>query len=245
METEAPKIILCVPGMWKDHAEIVRAVAEKSGGLLLIGSILQETSTKLRFVVDIAEHDPMLARAFSIAGRGTMDQADFEAIHQHRHAVYVVGDGGSPEQARAMMRAAAGLLKAGGLGVKVESAGVAHSAATWDALLEADEPAALYHAFVTMVGAENVYYSCGMHNIGSPDVYAPRSIPADEAAQVMEGFLLYLLYDKPALADGHTFSLAADAPRYRLQHTECTMFPPDDSFHNPYGIWLLHPVAAG
>lgn len=245
MQTDAPKIILCVPGMWPDRQAVVQALAEKSGGFILVGSILQETATKTRFVVDIAEHDPALARAFAIAGRGTMGDSDVEPIRRHKLAVYLVGDGGSPEGARAMMRAAAGLLNAGGLGVKVESAGVAHNPANWAALLGSDEPAALYHAFVTMVGAEHVYYSCGMHNIGYPDVYAPRSLPSEQAARLMEAFLLYLLYDNPELANGHTFSLEAGSPRYRLQHTLCTMFPQEDSFYNPFGIWLLHPVSGG
>ena len=46
--------------------------------------------------------------------------------------------------------------------------------------------------------------------------------------------------ERPELADGHTFSLSAESTLFRLQDSPCTMFPPDDLFHNPYGMWMLH-----
>lgn len=239
MDDAAPKIILGVPGMWKDRTEIVQSVAGKSDGFLMLGPLIQDTAANEHFPIEIDDHDPALGRAFSIAGRRTMTPEDISAIERHTFTLYVVGDGGSQERARTMMRVASGLLKAGGLGVKVESAGVAHNANNWNALLASPEPAALYHAFVTLAGADDAYYSCGMHNLGLPDVNAPRSLTPEEAAELMEGFLGYLLYESPDLASGHTFSLDASGPLFTLHLGPCSMFPEGDSFHNPYGVWNL------
>jgi hypothetical protein len=242
MDQPAPSVVISVPGMWENREEIIAAVVSESNGLLMIGPLLRELETGDTYMVRIAEHDPALARAFAIAGRRSMSPEEIAAIERHTFTLFVIGDGASPERARAMMRVIAGLLRAGGLGVKVETAGVAHNISGWNELTEAPEPAALYHAFVTMVSAEEVYYSCGMHNLGLPDVNVPRGMPADEAANLMQRFLLYILYENPDLSSGDTFSLAPDAPYFRLERVPCAMFPPDDSFHNPYGIWMLSPL---
>jgi hypothetical protein len=240
MEAISPKIIVGVPGTWQTRQEIVQSIAASSGGLLYAGDVLQDTATNEHFTLEIAGHDPALAKAFSIAGRRTMSRDEIKAIGSHTFTLYLSGKGGSTDRARTIMRVASGLLKAGGMAVKVESAGVAHNPGNWNALLESPELSALYHAFVTLVAGENVYYSCGMHNLGLPDATAPRSLPPGEAARLMEGFLLYTLYERPELSDGHTFSLSAESTLFRLQDNPCTMFAPDDPFHNPYGMWMLH-----
>jgi hypothetical protein len=240
MDQPAPSVVVSIPGMWDSREAIVRAVIEHSDGLVMLGPMLREQATGDVYMVRVAEHDPALARAFAIAGRRNMTPEEIAAIERHSFTLFVIADGASPERARALMRVVSGLMKAGGLGVKIETAGVAHNVGGWNELVESPEPAALYHAFVTMVSAEDVYYSCGMHNLGLPDVNVPRSLDPDSAARLMQGFLLYLLYESPDLSSGETFSLDAESPHFRLERIPCTMFPEDDSFHNPYGIWMLH-----
>jgi hypothetical protein len=240
MQDITPKIRVGVPGRWRSREDIARAVNATSASFRLAGAILEETATHDQFAVEVAKRDPALAYAFSIAGKRSMSGDEIKAIESHTFGVYISGDGGSTGRARKMMQAVTGLLKSGGMAVKVETAGVAHNASNWLALTESAELSALYHAFVTLVAGENVYYSCGMHNLGLPDATAPRGLPPGEAARLLESFLLYTLYERPKLYDGHTFSLDADSTLFRMQDNPCTMFAPDNPLHNPYGMWMLH-----
>src|SRR5438105_3741668 len=101
-----------------------------------------------------------------------VSREDIAAIAAHSFTLYIVGEGGSTGRARAVMHAAAGLLRAGGIAVKVESAGVAHNATDWLALATDASDFAMYRAYVTFIGQGDgkTYYSCGTHNLGYPDV---------------------------------------------------------------------------
>jgi hypothetical protein len=124
--------------------------------------------------------------------------------------------------ARQMLGVGVALLDAGGMAVKVESSGIAHSGARWRELATSDDPFDHYTAFVTLIGRADCFYSCGMHSFGLPDSAVPRDIDIQEAAQLLNVFNRYLLVQSPALVDGHTFSVAADAPCFRLRKTDAT-----------------------
>jgi hypothetical protein len=123
----------------------------------------------------------------------------------------------------------------------VESSGVAHSAFRWRELAADASDVALYHAYVTLVTAERGVYSCGMHAMGLSDAI----VQAQDVVAVLEGFLLYTLIERPTLADGETFSIGPGQPIFRLRHEQDRRFPPDDPFHNPYGLWVLEEATLG
>ena len=50
------------------------------------------------------------------------------------------------------------------------------------------------------------------------------------------------ILEKPLLESGHTFSLTADSPRFRLELLTDDRHPEDDLFHNPHGLWNLKRV---
>src|SRR5207237_479622 len=161
----------------------------------------------------------------------------------HTFTFYVAGKGGSLEAARDVMGAVSAVVRAGGLGVKVESAGLAHSVGQWQRLATEAETSneALYHAYVTRIARpeENLFYTCGMHNLGLRDVVVQDDLPTQEAASLLQTFALYTLLEKPALASGHTFSVAPQAPVYRLAEEPCSYYTEDDLFYNPFGMWVL------
>lgn len=240
-----PRIILGIPGKWPTRSDIVRAIAEFSGGYLFAGAILMKTSApKLHWEVDVHDHFPKLRRAFEIAGQGLIDNGTLDSIAEHTHTLYVMSEDVGLEAAQGIAEAASALLDAGGLAVKVESSGTAHDAKTWRALAAAPDAANLYRALVVLVGknVDDNFYSCGMHHFALPDTTLPASVDPEEAAVVMNRFNQYQLIENPTFKSGHTFSIAPDAPRYRLEHRPCTQFAPDDPFHNPAGYWHLAPI---
>lgn len=237
-----PQTVIGVPGRWPDRSDIVTSIAARSGGYLFAGMVMMKIGTKDFFTLEVYEHDPNLKNAFAIAGGGRLKDEELDAIASHTFTLYLVAEGGSVEAARKLLHAANGLLKAGGLAVKVESSGVAHSANNWAEFCAEDHSINLLRAYVTYVGDSGVYYSCGMHNLGHADAVVEADISPSEAAQLLHSFVGYLLVENPMLKDRETFSVDADAPRYRLLHEPCTRYEEGDLFHNPFGVWKLVPT---
>ncbi len=243
--------VVGVPGLWKDHADIVRSIPSPIANpqYLFAGQVIFELATKEGMIMEIRDHDPKLAAAFRAAGAYShLAESDFEAITKHTYCLYLVDEhGGSLDAARKMMRFASALLRAGGLAVKVESAGKSHTAKEWtEYAKESANPQSLFEAFVVLVGGQRTgYYSCGMHNLGLPDAQVPGTVPNNEAGAILRGFLLYMLAEKPEIRSGNTFSLTADGLIYVLTHGACEQFAEDNVFHNPFGVWELTPKDRG
>jgi hypothetical protein len=92
---------------------------------------------------------------------------------------------------------------------------------------------------VVLVADEGQYYSCGMHHFGLAECAVPRSMGRAEAANLMNQFNGWRFVERPVLADGHTFSLSADAPRLRMTLGPDTRHAKEDLFYNPHGVWSL------
>ncbi len=233
------QIIIGVPGYWETRTEILAAVADKSGGFLCLANRLMGTSTKDVYTLDIYDYDPQLAAAFRIVGRPWIRESDLDRIAAHRHTLYVLSADVSMEWARRMLKVGCALLQAGGIAVKVESTGIAHSADKWMEFARSGDLFQLYRAFVTLIKGSEYFYSCGMHNFGLPDVSVGSNLGPDDAARLLNQFTCFVLSENPALADGETFSVAAGASRYRLKKERCELYPHDDPFYNPFGRWHL------
>jgi hypothetical protein len=235
-------IILGIPGPWASAQELESALSRAQTGYTLQDGLLIGASGEHAQAcqLELVEHDPDLRRAFELANRLSLTPADLEQIGAHRHTAYLIGRGGALDAAREMMQAGAALLQAGGYGVKVETAGVAHSARDW--LMQAERSAthvgALYIAYVALVGSRGQYYSCGMHNLGCCDAIV-SGLDAAQAGQLLRGFLMSLIHEAPLLISGQTRVSDGAGGQYRLTHEACSTFTPDEPFYNPFGLWRL------
>jgi hypothetical protein len=201
--------------------------------------------TKKVYQLEIRERDPELVKAFAVAGQGTFSRDQLHKIESHSHIVFALSFGVSVEKAREMLKVGKALLNAGGAAVKIETAGLAHTADTWRKLADSDQLFDLYRSFVILVGAGagDDYYSCGMHNFGLEDTTVNRGdLDSVEAAKLMNTFNHWRLAENPVIKDRDTFGVAADAPYYRLHKRKCDRFAENDTFHNPFGIWHLEPI---
>jgi Domain of unknown function (DUF4261) len=216
MKSASPQTILCVPGLWKTRSDLVTSIAEHSGGYLFAGVILMHIETQDHFTLEVCGHDERLRYAFAVAGRARFTPSELADIDKHTFCLYLVGEGGSVGSAGKFMKAGKALLDAGGLGVKVESAGTAHAPAVWRELCSNGSVVAMLKAFVAYVGEDGQFYSCGMHNLGYPDCAVEAEIETPEAVNLLHTFLLYLLTEKPQIKTGQTFSVDAESPRYRF-----------------------------
>ena len=134
-----PKTVIGIPGTWATRAEIVQAIAKDSGGYIFAGQVLMEVATKNSWTLEVYDHEPNLRSAFEIAGQGAFSSSLLDQIDSHTFTLYVLSDQASTEAARELQKVGSALLDCGGLAVKVESAGVAHTPETWRALTESDK----------------------------------------------------------------------------------------------------------
>jgi hypothetical protein len=240
---KTPQTVIGIPGQWPDRKDIVMSIASRSGGYLFAGMAMMKVGTKDGFMLEIHEHVPSLAQTLSIAGAGRFTDEELDTINSHTFTVYLSAPSGSIDAGKKLLHAAQGLLKAGGMAVLIESTGTAHHRDQWAEFCANDEDlGALLHAYVTYVGGDGSFYSCGMHNLGYSDVIVEADIPAEDAAPLLHAFVGYLLMENPTLKNGQTFSLDADSPRYRLFHEPCNIHEKDDLFYNPFGMWKLVPA---
>jgi hypothetical protein len=233
----APETVLCVPGTWKDRANLFARIVDDSGGYIFAGCILLQRETKEAFELHVEGPDPRMADAFAAAGRHWMTADDLARIANHNFVLYLVGPGGSRQRAESFMQAAAGLLKAGGLAVKVESSGLAHDRSSWLKMTDSLYLFSAHRAFVVSVAGSDVY-TCGMHNLGHPDAIVAGA-EAEDPGQLVYTFSRYLFTESPGVRPGETFSESPDAPCYRLTKEECRLYEDGSLFTNPYGMWRL------
>ncbi|NOT61547.1 MAG: hypothetical protein HOP19_15125 [Acidobacteria bacterium] len=234
------QIILGIPGTWKDASEVAQAIVQESQDLFFAGFTLMDATTQEVSFVEWHDHDPRLVDVFEKLGQPWINDYDLSQISRHRSTLWVLSSDVSIRHARQMMKLGQTLLQAGGLGVKVESSGVAHSAQRWQSLARgADATSPLYCAFVNLLEGSDYAYSCGMHNFGLPDVSLAPFTDKEAEAALMHQFNQYQIESLSEFQDGDLFSLSADAPPFRLHFEACDHFAPPHPLFNPFGRWHL------
>lgn len=212
-------IVLCIPGNWQLQADL---------------PVIQDV------VIEWRPHDHQLAHAFKHAGLQRFSTEELQAIEKHASIALLSGKGGSLAAAAKMMQAGLTLLKAGGLGIKVETSGKAFNTQAWEELVHMDHDHRFYEAFVLLVkGADNSIHSCGMHNLGFRDTLSDAIGELMDTAELVDIFCIYQILEDPAITDGQTFSTAPDSAVYTIREEPCTFYTPGDYFYNPYGILHL------
>jgi len=200
--------------------------------------------------------DGRMPRAFDVSADRVVPsftEADHAAVAAHDAVAYIVapphGTATALDSSLRVLRLTAALLRSGASAVKNESSGIAHGRDRWLSLAagasSAQDRAALapvlYLAFVRRPLADGLlFYTCGMHLLGEADIELTAA-DDDDGLDWMDALAGYLLVDRGSdgITDGDTFGFAVDSPRRVLRHRDCTRYPPDDLFHNPYGYWRL------
>lgn len=234
-------IVIGIPGKWKNRDAIVEAIAKNSGGYTFAGMMLIHDQTQESFGLEIYEKDSNLRQAFEFAGMGQLSEEFLQSIDEHTFTVYIIGEGGNLELAQKMMTVSQALLKIGGLGVKIETTGKAFSPETWNNICNLQEEAKYYDAFVTKLRAQDdVYYTCGMHNLGLRDAVI-GAVDMNTAIYTLDVFSIYQIVEQPTIQAGETFSAIEDSPHFEILEEKDTRYPEGDGFHNKYGMWILRP----
>jgi hypothetical protein len=234
-----PELVLCIPGPWKNYKALGKAVEALDDGYVTFGLVLMDTASGFGCDIQLEKRDPRMKGAFMSAGPHWHGTPAMEAIDKHASVVYLIGYGGTPGNVDAMMKAAATLVRAGGLGVKVESSGIAHAPDEWLRLCEFLHLHAAHRGMVVFVtGMET--YSCGMHNFGLKDAITAQA----NSVELLRAFTHYLLTESPDVRDGQTFAVSEEAPVYIVRAHPGVPYEEGSLFANPYGAWYLVPRGA-
>jgi hypothetical protein len=236
------ELILCIPGTWSDPNDFVAKIVADSGGgrFTFADGRLVDVESNEQVMVDLCPADPGLADAFRASGQGKLSEEVLARIERHTAVAYLRFPSDIPGQRERLMEYTRLLARIGGLAVRLESSGIAHTLEHWLGMLTGS-PFDLYCASVVLVGGESYAYSCGMHHFGLPDSAVPRTLAGD-AADVMNRFNFWRISEQPELSNGNTFSVDAAAPRMRITLVEDSRYPTDAPVHNPHGVWRLDPA---
>lgn len=229
--------IIGIPGRWKNKSEIVTEIASKSDGYIFVGDLLLNNNEKELYRLEIYEYDQDLPKSFMYAGNFTDDQ--LKNIGEHNSTIYLIAKSGNLNSISSINKAVCGLLKAGGLAVKVESSGVAHTSDEWFQLAYSGKPEDVVNAYVTILEDGKTYYSCGMHNLGYRDAIITTASPSENAGYLISAFLSHVLSTNTELKQDEIFILSPNSPKYLLEQEECKTYEEDDLFFNPFGYWRL------
>lgn len=183
-----------------------------------------------------------MTQAFQHGGQEKILEETLAKISQHKSVVYLLFPFDFISQKEKIAKFTQVIFKCGGIAVKVETSGAAHDWDKWFELVKSENPFDQYRASVVLVGDENHYYSCGMHNFKLPDAQVSNQIDPVEAADLINRFNYWQIVENPYLESNHTFSLTAESPHFRLKLSADERYPADTLFHNSNGVWNLTTV---
>jgi hypothetical protein len=233
---------ICIPGMWKDWNEFILAVVDATHcEYIAAGNVLMNAKKEKAYTTEFCSYDERMRNSFSYAGITTgVTESFLDKIAEHNSVIYISGSTGNMEDAAHIAFAAGAVLKAGGLGVKVETAGKAFDKVDWLEKLDHFKESDLYQMFVvdSLLKENGEVFSCGMQNLGYKDTILSGE-EFQKAAALVKLFGIYQLVDKPTILHGQTFSAELESPRFRITHEDEQPYKNDELFGNPLGMWRL------
>jgi len=235
----AKEIVIGVPGFWESREEFKEELETFQKRFRLEGDYLVKEGGTIPLKLDWYDRDDNLGSAFRYAAQGRIEDSVLEEIDAHTYTAYVVCPVQSPAGVAAVVEASRALFSAGGIAIKVESAGIAHSEERWRELTDTFEPEKVIQAFVCLVGDSEGAFSCGMHNFGLPDTFLHESIGQEHLAVALTQANLYQLARPEVLRDGDLIQFGTNVGAFRAFLSVYEGYHPATNHYNPYGRWNL------
>lgn len=234
--------ILCIPGIWDSQEDFILALVSSSEGeYLAAGPMITNTKEKWHFGFELCEYDPRMRTSFEYAGKVTGVTEDFlSEIEQHKSVLYIKSVTGDLKKAERIARAGLAVLRAGGIGIKVETVGKGFMMQAWQENLQNFEPSNLIQLFVldSINTEDGAVFSCGMQNLGFKDTI----VSGEEfgyAAYLVSLFAYYQVVDGPIIRNNETFTPTVGSPVFKITDEPEQPYKGHEQFGNPYGMWRL------
>jgi hypothetical protein len=229
---------LRLPAPWGSADELADAMKKAKTGYHLNTSDLVRESDGWRCATGGSPHDDEIADIFAYDGR--LSKAEVKAVANHRAKVHLIGPGGSVKTARAMIDAAAALVKLGAHGVMVDNSTATHSPKDFLTLANDPKPGGLYWIFTAFSGGEDEVWTNGQHCLGLRDAEMPNPPDPEFAYLLVHNFLGYVYQSGKTVLDGDVVDGPAGTIYRATQHPFTRMA--EGPLFNPYGMWRLERV---
>lgn len=227
------RIAIRIPGVWRGPADLIAAMP--AGWRLGSDSLAGPDGSKFDF--DARAADDQFPGIFLSSCRRPPAEEEAGSARRCTAILLLSGPGGSLSAAHAMMKAASALIMAGGAGVFIDNAALAHGGSEWLAMTEDGGADALTFAFVTIIAAETEVRTIGMHALGLRDVVMKRFDVDEGGFDIVEAIRYLAISEKP-VGDGHLLADEA-GPRFRVVALPDVADYPDSPMFNPFGRFKL------
>jgi hypothetical protein len=222
-------IVLRIPGKWSHPRELIERLP--AGYKVTPESLILPDGTEVEF--GALAPDDRFAEIFRSSCRQPATDAELAVVEGYTVNVTLSGPGGSMQAARAMMRAGAALIQAGGAGVFIDNSVLAHGGGHWLDMEEDGGPDALSFAFVAIVRGKTEVWTMGMHVLGLRDIVMKRTDVEEGGFDITEVIRYMARMEKP-IEDGHVIA-DLDGPRFRASTQESSDQHVGSPLHNPIG----------
>jgi hypothetical protein len=219
-------IALRIPGQWSHPRELIGRLPD--GHRLTPDTLFLPDGTEIGF--GAARADDQFGQIFRSSCRQPPTADELATVDGYTVNVFLSGPGGSMPAARAMMRAAAAVVRAGGAGVFIDNSALAHGGQHWLEMTDDGGPDALSFAFVGIIGGRPDVWTMGMHVLGLRDVVMKR---ADADGFDIVEVIRYLCGEEKPVEDGHVLA-DLDGPRFRAVAVD-SEGPANSPMYNPFG----------
>lgn len=234
--------IVCLPMCTQSADEFRDALVKQfQGEYLFAGSVILHTKENVHIECEVCDYDPTMRNAFASTLTGRVDESDIDEIDKHQSVIYLTYEKADLDDLHVLHQFINVCLQVGGLGVKFENSGLAHTKDMWLNYNFYENTYLLLNSHVMYIHDEHYVSSVGMHIFGLPDVSIP--ISASELLANANGFLTkfnhYHVFETPTFKEGNTFSLGEDEPKFVIAITDDFVYQGEDCFENPFGRLLL------
>jgi hypothetical protein len=233
-EPAAPVMIdLRIPGKWSHPKELIERLP--AGCRLTPEALMLPDGTQVQFGAMAA--DDQFAQIFRSSCRQPALPDELATVDGYTVNVLLSAPGGSTEAARAMMRAGAAIVRAGGAGVFIDNSALAHGGQNWLEMTEDGGPDALSFAFVGIIRGQADVWTMGMHVLGLRDLVMKRADVEEDGFDIIE-VIRYLARAEKPIDDGHVIA-DLNGPRFQAYAQDSPAELAGSPMHNPFGRLML------
>lgn len=228
------EVILCIPGYW-EPAEKEIPVMDKE--IVCKTNFLYLNNTK----VEVLKHDfdEGLYFSFALSGYHQMQQDEIEKIKQHKSVYYLISNIDKKEKLKDLIKIASDFLNNGGIAVKIESTGIAHSKNRWLEASKSLKNVDFFQLFVSIVIENEIMRSNGMEVLNLPDAEMKVLEDREYSYTLIRDFLYKLYKNQISVETGSNFTDLNEKYQFRLELSDDNWYDKKEIYHNSLGVWKL------
>lgn len=240
------KILLCIPGTWRDRSDFIeRLFVGTDGRLIAAGNFILDCESKYSCEFNISPSGEDMEAGFRMGSEAApIAEHLLTKIGRHTSFLSLYSNKDGTSEALAISEIALAALNVGGLAVRVEGSKRASDTDQWRQgvqIAQKFDPAMLYHLFVWAFVYDGLTFdTIGMPFLGHSDISIEA--PDFETANIVYNeFARYLLYSEPEIFDGHTIGFEDTDGIWHMTKTS-HIYTDDPDIDFSRGMWRLRPL---